>query len=175
MKRIYILLFLFLFLILEGVSIKFLPTNFVESGQMLVPHWILIILIFIEVFFDRENTYHALLYAFAFGLLIDIVYTGILGVYMFSYGIVIYLIHLMKKLLHGNFFVTLLFTIIGIICSDLLITFIFNLVDIIQVNWEQYWLIRLLPTVTINLVFFIIFYPIFVKRLKSWGSELNWD
>lgn len=175
MKRIFIFLFLFLFLILEGVSIKFLPTSFVQSGQMMVPHWVLIILILVEVFFDRENTYTALLFAFVFGLLIDIVYTGILGVYMFSYGIVIYLTHIMKRILHGNFFVTLLYTILGIICSDLLITFIFNLVDVIHVSWELYWIGRLLPTVILNLVFFIILYPIFVNRLRSWGNELTWD
>ncbi|WP_156291197.1 rod shape-determining protein MreD [Oceanobacillus salinisoli] len=175
MKRVYILLFLFLFLILEGVAIKFLPSSIVLSEQMMVPHWILLILIFVAVFFDKGHTYHAILYAIIFGFLVDIVYTGILGVYMFSYGIVVYIIHSLKKFLHGNFFVMLLFSILGLILSDLLITFIYDLVGIIKVSWEHYWLDRLVPTVILNLVFFIILYPILVKRLIAWGSEANWD
>jgi rod shape-determining protein MreD len=175
MKRIYILLFLFLFLILEGVAIKFLPSNIVLSDQMFVPHWILIILILVEMFFDRGNSYNALIYAFIFGLLIDVVYTGILGVYMFSYGIVIYMVHVSKKLLHGNFFVTFLFSIFGLVLGDLLITFIYDLVGVIKLSWEHYWLNRLLPTVLLNIVFFIIMYLFLVKRLMKWGSELTWD
>lgn len=175
MKRIFVLLFLFLFLILEGVAIKFLPSNIVLSDQMFVPHWILIILILVEMFFDRGSSYNALIYAFIFGLLIDVVYTGILGVYMFSYGIVIYMVHVSKKLLHGNFLVTFLFSILGLVLGDLLITFIYDLVGVIKVSWEHYWLNRLLPTVLLNIVFFIIMYLFLVKRLMKWGSELTWD
>ncbi|WP_085991783.1 rod shape-determining protein MreD [Oceanobacillus senegalensis] len=175
MKRIYIPLFLFLFLILEGIAIQFLPSNFLLRDSLMVPHWILILLIFISVFFDRTHTYYALLYAVIFGLLVDIVYTGILGVYMFSYALVIYIIHVLKKFLQGNFFVTFLFSILGLILSDYVITFIYNLVGIIEVNWDNYWLNRLVPTVTLNLAFFLIFYPILSKRLYKWGREMNWD
>ncbi|MFD1349279.1 rod shape-determining protein MreD [Oceanobacillus caeni] len=175
MKRIYILLFLFLFLILEGVAINFLPSSIVLGDKMFVPHWILIVLILIEMFFDRGNSYNALIYALVFGLLIDIVYTGILGVYMFSYGIVIYMVHVSKKFLHGNFFVTLLFSILGLVISDLLITFIYDLVGVITFSWQHYWLNRLLPTVLLNIVFFIIIYFLLVKRFNKWGSELSWD
>ncbi|WP_068674496.1 rod shape-determining protein MreD [Oceanobacillus sp. Castelsardo] len=175
MKRIYILLFLFLFLILEGVAIKFLPPSILLGDQMFVPHWILIVLILVEMFFDRGQSYNAILYAFIFGLLIDIVYTGILGVYMFSYGIVIYIVHVSKRFLHGNFFVTFLFSIFGLVLCDLLITFIYSLVGVIHLSWEHYWLNRLLPTVFLNIIFFLLMYFLLVKRFIKWGSELNWD
>ncbi|RKQ37912.1 rod shape-determining protein MreD [Oceanobacillus halophilus] len=175
MKRLYVPLILFLFLILEGVAIKFLPSRFVLGEQLMVPHWVLVLLIYVAVFYDRGNKSQAVIYAIIFGLLVDIVYTGILGVYMFSYAFVIYIIQNLKKLLHGNFFVMLLFSILGLVLSDMFITFIYDLVDIIVLNWDNYWLERLLPTVLLNLVFFVALYPILAKRLMEWGSENNWD
>src|SRR5690625_6724150 len=86
MKRLYLPLILFLFMVLEGVALELLPAKLVMSNSIIVPHWVFIFLAFIAVFFDEENTYYSVLYAVIFGLLIDVVYTGVLGVYMFSYA-----------------------------------------------------------------------------------------
>ncbi|MFD1850148.1 rod shape-determining protein MreD [Oceanobacillus bengalensis] len=174
MKRVYIPLFLFLLLILEGVATDFLPSDIVMGELLIVPHWLLVGLVFITLYYDRENTYYSVMYAIIFGLLVDVVYTGILGVYMFSYAAVVYLIHVLKKLLHVNLFVLLLMGIVGVGMSDLLIYISYTIVGIIDMFWKDYLFYRLLPTIGLNLVFFIILYPILMKRLKRWGSETNW-
>ena len=93
MKRLYLPLILFLFIVLEGVALDLLPVQLLSAQTLIVPHWVFIILIFIVIFYDKEDTYYSIVYAVIFGLLIDIVYTGILGIYMFSYGFGIYIIH----------------------------------------------------------------------------------
>ncbi|MEC5422043.1 rod shape-determining protein MreD [Virgibacillus sp. C22-A2] len=171
MKRLYIPLFLFLFLVLEGVALELLPVNLVMSNLYIIPHWVLVFLVLIAIFYDRENTYFSVLYGLIFGLLIDIVYTGILGVYMFSYGMVIYIIHGLIKLLHGNIHVSLLLGVTALVLADISINTVYTVVGITDMLWKDYFMVRLIPTVLSNLVFLLVLYPIMMKRLDRWGRE----
>src|SRR5690625_6893718 len=76
MKRLYVPLILLLFVVLEGVALDLLPVQLLNTKTLIVPHWVLIILIFIVIFYDLEDTYYSIIYGIIFGLLIDIVYTG---------------------------------------------------------------------------------------------------
>lgn len=171
MKRLYLPLILFLFVVLEGVALELLPSSLVMGDLLIIPHWVLIFLLFLAIFYDNESTYFSVLYALLFGLLIDVVYTGILGVYMFSYALVIYMLHGLKKMLHGNILVTILLGITGIAIADILINFIYMMVGLTETTWGDYFIYRLLPTILLNLVFLFILYPLFVKRLTRWGNE----
>lgn len=171
MKRLYLPLILFLFVVLEGVALELLPPKLVVSNLLIIPHWVLVLLVFQAIFYDRESTYYSVLYGLVFGLLIDIVYTDVLGVYMFSYALVIYIIHGLRKMLHGNIYVTLVLGIVGIMLADISINFIYTMVGITDMTWVDYMKYRLLPTVLSNLVFLLLLYPLFVKRFIRWGRE----
>lgn len=173
MKRLYLPLILFLFIVLEGVALDLLPVQLLSAQTLIVPHWVFIILIFIVIFYDKEDTYYSIVYAVIFGLLIDIVYTGILGIYMFSYGFGIYIIHELRRLVHANFYAVSIIGIIGITLTDLFIHTMYKMIGFADIMWEEYLLLRLLPTVLANLIFLIIFYPVFKKRFINWSSELS--
>ncbi|WP_099158654.1 rod shape-determining protein MreD [Virgibacillus ndiopensis] len=171
MKRLYLPLILFLFVILEGVSLELLPPKLVMSDLLIIPHWVLIFLVFVSIFYDKEQTYYSVLYGVIFGLLLDIVYTGVLGVYMFTYAIVIYIIHGLKKLLHANIHVTLLLGLIAITVADLLIYLIFFVIGLTEMSGEEYLFYRIIPTVLANLLFLLVLYPFLRKRLVKWSDE----
>src|SRR5690625_3745961 len=173
MKRLYLPLILFLFIVLDDLPIYLLPVQLLSAQTLIVPHWVFIILIFIVIFYDKEDTYYSIVYAVIFGLLIDIVYTGILGIYMFSYGFGIYIIHELRRLVHANFYAVSIIGIIGITLTDLFIHTMYKMIGFADIMWEEYLLLRLLPTVLANLIFLIMFYPIFKKRFINWGSELS--
>ena len=173
MKRIYLPLILLLFVVLEGVALDLLPMQLLSTKALLVPHCVLIILIFIVFFYDLVDTYYSIIYGIIFGLLIDVVYTGVLGIYMFSYGFVIYLIHELRKLVHTNFYAVTIIGIIGIILADVFIHTIYTMIGYADVLWDEYIMLRLVPTVLANLIILIILYPFLKKRLINWGSELS--
>lgn len=158
-------------MVFEGIGVDILPSSILDSPSQVIPHWVFIFLIFIVIFYEKENTYFSVLYSVIFGLLIDIIYTNILGVYMFSYAIVIYMIHILKRFFHENFSVTVLLGIIGILLADLTINIIYAFIGIASFDWADYFYYRLLPTVLANLVFLILFYPIFKRRLMKWKKE----
>lgn len=171
MSRIFLPLILLILVALEGVALDMLPSNLLNSNFMITPHWVLMFLVFVAIFYDRENSYYALLYAGIFGLLIDIAYTGILGVYMFTYGAVIYLIHGLKNMLHSNIYTVLLFGIIGVVIGDLIINIVFYVVGIMDGLWMDYLMYRLIPSVLANSIFVLLMYPLFAKRLAKWSNR----
>lgn len=173
MRRLLLPFILFLIVILEGVALELLPARLVTGDLLIVPHWALVFLVLISIFYDRENTYAAVIYGIIFGLLIDVVYTGVLGVYMFTYAFVIYIVHGFKKLLHANFYVTLLLGFIGIALSDIAIYLIFTVIGFTDIVWKHYVMYRLMPTILANLLFLTVLYPLVRKRLVKWREELH--
>lgn len=159
-------------MVLEGVALELLPHQLLMGAYMIVPHWLFVILIYIAIFYDRNDTYYAVLYALIFGLLFDVVYTGVLGVYMFSYALVIYIVRGLKKLLQGNFYVLLLLSAFGIAIAELSIYTIFVVIGLVDMPIETYLLNRLIPTVLMNLLFLIVIYPFIIKPMRKWGTEL---
>ncbi|HLR71677.1 MAG TPA: rod shape-determining protein MreD, partial [Pseudogracilibacillus sp.] len=93
MKRLLFLIILFGLLVLEGVAIDLLPAILTSSETLIVPHWVLIFLIIITLFYDTSETFFSIIYGVIFGFLIDVVYTDVLGVYMFVYPFTLYIVH----------------------------------------------------------------------------------
>lgn len=171
MKRLYLPLILLLFLVLEGVALDLLPIQLVNTKTIIVPHWVLIILIFIVIFYDLEETYYSILYGIIFGLLIDIVYTNILGVYMFAYFVSIYLVFIMGRSIRVNLLGAILLGIVGLTIVDSIIYFIYYFIGVTYISLGDYAYYRLLPTVLANIVFLIMLYPLLYKRLAHWQER----
>ncbi|WP_026906332.1 rod shape-determining protein MreD [Paucisalibacillus globulus] len=171
MRHIFLPLILLLLVALEGVALDILPSSLIDGDMMITPHWVLMFLVLIAIFYDRNNSYHSIIYAAIFGLLIDISYTGILGVYMFTYTVVIYIIRELRNILHSNIYSTLLFGIISIMIAELIINLIYYVVGIIDLIWMDYLMERLLPSILANFIFLLILYPLFAKRLEKWKNS----
>lgn len=173
MSRFYIPVLLFIVLILEGVALELLPNKLLTYQSTMIPHWILIFLILIAMFFDKDNTYFSIVYAIIFGLLIDIVYTEILGIYMFAYGLVTYIVLEIKNFVYENLIATILVGGVGVALADLLIYITYTVIDIVSMPWPSYLLYRLLPTILANIIFLLIMYLLFKKRLEKWQHDLS--
>ena len=171
MKKAYIPLILLVLVILEGLAINLLPKEIVLSDYLIIAHWVLAFLVYITVYYDEDDTYYSVIYAFIFGLFIDVIYTGILGVYMFSYGFVVYVMNRLRNLLYRHFYVLLLLGVIAFVMADFLIYIMYSVVGITDMVWQDYLLRRLLPTLAANLLFLLFLFPIFKKRLIRWSEE----
>lgn len=171
MRQIYILFILFFLVVLEGVSQDFLPESIISSDIMIVPHWIFVFLVLVSTFYDENSSYFSVILAIIFGLLIDIVYTDILGVYMIAYTITLFVHQKIARLFQSNFFMTFLFTLISILIADHIIYFLYLTIGKISLSWSDYSLLRLLPTIGANLLFLIIAYPISKNRLLAWSGK----
>ncbi|MDC3412470.1 rod shape-determining protein MreD [Terrihalobacillus insolitus] len=172
MKRFFLPLLLLLFLVFEGVAPEILPRDLINGKLYIIPHWVLVFSIMITIFYDLDHTFYAVLYGVIFGFIIDVVYTDVLGVYMFFYGVVNYFIHGLKLVLHSNLFIALLLVALGVTLADVGLYVTYNFIRIADVTWQDYAMSRLIPTVVANLFFLIVIYPLFKGKLEQW-SELQ--
>lgn len=171
MSRIYLPLILILLIVFQGVTVQLVPPIFAQNDLIVVVHTVFLFLVLFKLFYDLENTYNALILAIFSGLIIDIIYTDIIGVYMFSYGVMIYFVHGMRRLLHTNFYTATLITLLSVGFVDFSLYFIYQLIGITQMELIEYLSNRLIPTLTINMIIFFIFYLLFKKKLVQWSNE----
>src|SRR5690625_652483 len=118
MRRIFAPLILFLLIVLEVVSQLLLLEMFVSSQTLIFSYLVFIFFVLVAIFLYDENSFYAIIFAIIFVLLEDIVYKEFLGIYMIAYTITIFIVHQFIKIFQANFFMTLIFTMIGLFIVD---------------------------------------------------------
>lgn len=172
MKRIILPFILLIVLALEGVAIELLPVAFKASSLYIIPHWILLVLILATLIFDKGNTLTAIVYGAVFGLMIDIVYTGILGVYMFVIPFTLYIAGFLNRFLQTNWFMSLVITAVCLFITELSLYSIYSFIGTVTMTFSYFLSNRFLPTLIANLLFMvIIYYP--MEKLLFWINTEN--
>ncbi|UOQ86154.1 rod shape-determining protein MreD [Gracilibacillus salinarum] len=171
MKRMIpylIALICFLLVILEGiVSLMDLPL--VKEDWLVVSHFLFVFLIFVTIFFEKENTFYAITLSIVFSFIIDIIYTDVIGVYVFAYTVILYGVRILMKMLQSNLIIALLMTVIAVTATDILIFFLYNIIQVHDLSWHEYWRYRLIPTVLWNVITGAVMYALLAKRLTRWS------
>ncbi|WP_431804709.1 rod shape-determining protein MreD [Halobacillus andaensis] len=171
MIRFWISIIMVILLVFQGMAMSLLPSRIVYSELLVTPHWVLCLIMLVAIFFDKDETYHSVWYGLAFGLLIDVVYTGVLGVYMVTYAITAYVTHGLQKWFHANFVASLLLAILGVALADMILYFIYSFVQVTEMALGDYVSLRLIPTVLANALFFILLYPLLKNRVEEWSER----
>jgi rod shape-determining protein MreD len=144
--------------IFESTFVEFMPTKFFNSERILVPHLLLITILFLTIYVKSSM---GILYGFIFGLLFDIVYTEIIGIYLTLFPLTAYLISKLIKSLQTNFFIVTLVSLLGVAIVEigsLGFNFAIHKTDM---AFSVFMSFRLLPTLLYNLVITIlVIYPL---------------
>jgi rod shape-determining protein MreD len=139
-----------------------------DSDTFLVPRFVVVMVCFIGMFVSPMR---GVAYGMIFGLLYDLVFTDLVGVYMFSMGLTAYVTTFIARYFHGNIFVTLFVMIIGLSAFEFLIYGIYSLINIAEMKIEPFVYQRYLPTLLLNSVFVVlVYYP-----LRKWLINIAMD
>ncbi|RDU35055.1 rod shape-determining protein MreD [Neobacillus piezotolerans] len=158
MNRFFLPLLLFVFFTVESIFVQLLPSEFFYGKWILVPRFLIVALLLLSIYGSLK---HAILYGFAFGLLFDIVYTEIIGIYLFLFPLTIYLVMRAMKVLQANALVVTLAILAGIALLELVIYKMNSFLHITDISLKEFADMRLLPTLCLNLIFIAAaFYPL---------------
>lgn len=161
MKKLILPLLLTVLFVLESVFVDLLPSTLFNVDRMFIPHFVLIALIFIVVYYNHML---GLVYALIFGLLFDIVYTEIIGVYMFAYPIISYVLTKVVKVLQTNIFIISFLSVVGVAFLEFYVYAVNLIIGFTTINISVFINDRLFSTLVLNSVFVILIcYPF--KRL----------
>ena len=153
MKKLLLpLLFLFFF-ILESLFVQFLPATIFGDNYILVPHFLFVALIFLTIFVGKKQ---GIIYAVIFGLVFDIVYIEIIGIYLFLYPLICYIISKIMRIFHTNIIIAFLVTLVGIGLLELGVYEMDFIIHVTSLNFMSFIKMRLYPTLILNAVYIAI-------------------
>ena len=165
-KLLLPLLFLFLF-VFESIFIEFLPLKMFGNEVIFVPRLLLIAILFFTIFGDVKQ---GILTGFIMGLLFDVVYTGILGIYLVLFPLIAFLVSKIMKALQANAVILTFVSLVAITLLEFAVYEMNYLIKITNMEFSAFLEKRLLPTLILNLlVTIIIGYPLkrFFEKYKK--------
>lgn len=129
----------------------------------------LVMLWLVLSFFFEENIHIPLVWFAVFaGAVADLYYSGILGLFIFLYPLIIMVTRTLDRLMDRNFLNMILIFFIDLVVFELLNYLAYRIVGVIQQSFGDFLVDNLAPTLALNLVYFVIFFwPI--NRLYHWA------
>ncbi|NEU29770.1 rod shape-determining protein MreD [bacterium LRH843] len=169
MSRVYIPAAVFILLVIEGTLFQLLtpPQN---VDLILVPRFLVVMIVLIGIHFGRVSS---VTYGLIFGLLYDVVYTQLLGVYMFGFAFIGYVFAYHHKRIQDSILIQLLITSFAVIFFDYYQFGLYRLIGITDMSAELFLSVRLFPSILLNSSFMIIiYYPVktlfdYVKKQEN--------
>lgn len=171
MKRFFLPFLVLFAFICESSFAHLVHFSFVSEDYIFIPRFVLIFVIFITVYLNRTQ---GMVLGFFFGLLHDIVFIEVIGIYLFAYGILAYLIYKAMKVLHGHILIVWLLIVLSISVLEFYVYGVNYLIGATNISLYKFTTLRLLPTLSLNLVVAILFsYPIkvYLTKLKLEMTE----
>ncbi len=138
----------------DSLFMAFFPENAFQGTYIPVPRFFLMGLLFMAAFFNRNS---AIKYGFLFGFLFDMFYTGLLGAYMFFLPLIVFMSSKLTKWLHNTLPVFLIIVLFDLVALEMLIYGLNVLVQRTEFSFEEFAYVRLLPTLILNALFYIVF------------------
>lgn len=164
MIRIIIPFMITVLFFMEPIFSLFSPITFEEELFTLVPRFVLVSLLFTAVYGRRKD---AIIYGIVFGLLYDIFYIDIIGVYAFLYPMMCLLAVGVIRLIHDRIITVVILTLVLIGLLELLSYGFASLISITTIEFNVFVKGRLVPTIIANALFVIMFSWFFHKVIAE--------
>ncbi|GGE75683.1 rod shape-determining protein MreD [Priestia taiwanensis] len=154
MKRYFLpVLFVVLF-VSEGVFASIFPVVSVGKDVILVPYFLFIGILFMSAYYNQMQAFY---YGLIFGFLFDLVYTEVLGVYVFVFPILAFGFARAMKVLHSHLVIV---SVLSLIAINILEYYVYGFTLLIgksEMAATPFLLYRLFPSLLLNLVFLVLF------------------
>lgn len=139
--------------LLEPEFALFSPISWGDETLFLVPRFLILYLIFISIYYSRKR---AVIYGLIFGLLYDVFFIDIIGLYSFLYPLVCFLAGSTVKIIHQHLSITTILSLILVALMELVLYYFFLFIHFTTIPFTDFLSNRLLPTMIANLLFLVM-------------------
>ncbi len=161
---------LFLLFLLEGTLFQVFSPGIWGSTFVIIPNLTLCVIIMVALYLGRVE---GLWIGFAFGLLHDVVYGDVIGVYAFSMAFIGYFTGQLNQLFNQN----ILLLLVTIIFADLFflttIYGLFYLFGLTTASFEWTMFYHIFPSVMFNLAFSVLVYQPIRHLLSRMNNRME--
>lgn len=158
-----------LFFILESLFVELFPVRFIHN-RILVPHFLIAGIILLMIY-GKKNL--GIWYGLIFGLMFDLVYTEVIGIYLFMFPLTVYLVSKLMKILQTNIIIVPFVVLLGIALLEFAVYEMNFLIKITDMAFPQFINQRFIPTLILNFIFIIVMvYPL-KKQFEKLTEQLD--
>ncbi|MEK4486602.1 rod shape-determining protein MreD [Psychrobacillus sp. FSL H8-0484] len=154
MIRFLVIIVSVLLFYMEPIFGLFSPIELNGDFYVLVPRFLIMYLIFVSIYYDRKR---AMLYALFFGLLYDVFFIDIIGLYSFIYPLMCLVASFVVKFVHQHLIVATILTLILVAVVESLLFLFYTFIGIKTMSFTDFYQYNLIPTMIANLVFLLMF------------------
>lgn len=158
--------------IFESVFVELLPAKFFDGTRILVPHFLIVVIIFTTIYGTKKQ---GLMYGFIFGLLFDVVYTEVIGIYLFMIPLVAYITSWIMKILQSNIVLVSLVALTGVALLEFGVYGMNLIIGYTNMSFSSFVDSRLFPTLILNAIFILIVAFPLKKYLDHYAEILRND
>ncbi|MEK4230148.1 rod shape-determining protein MreD [Solibacillus sp. FSL H8-0538] len=142
-----------LLFLLESEFAMFSPIIINEHTVILVPRFLILYLIFIAIYYNRKR---AILYGLLFGILYDVFYIDIIGLYSVLYPLVCFIAGWSVKRIHPHLVFSTVLAIMLMTLLEFVLYEFFFLINFTAMPLDSFLSNRLIPTILANFLFLIM-------------------
>ena len=164
MIRSIIPLIAVLFFFLEPVFSLFSPIAFGDGLMTLVPRFVIVYLVFIAVYYNRQR---AIIYGIVLGLLYDMFYIDIIGLYAFLYPLICYIAAGIIRYMYKHIVTVMVLSLLLVVLLEVLSYTFVSVIGITSMEPSEFMTSRLIPTMIANSLFVVMFGWLFKKLLDK--------
>lgn len=158
---------LFISLFLDGSLSNVWAPFFFSYPYSMMSELVLLWLVF-AYYFEGNIEIPLVPFAFFAGAVVDVYFTGILGLDLFLFPLIVELTKILSRYFSPSFLTIILIYFIDIVVFVSLTYIAYLLVGITQMDLSDFLIYTLTPTLALNLVYFVVLYwPI--RRLFVWA------
>jgi rod shape-determining protein MreD len=158
--------------VFEGLFAQLWPGNWFGGDYIFVPRFLIMAIFFLTIYGSMK---HGIIYGFIFGMMFDVVYTEIIGIYLFMFPLAAYIFWNIMRIVDTNIVVV---SVVSIMCVAFLESgvYLMNLlIHIANMDFSSFARIRMIPTLILNLSFILLFAYPFKRQFEKFADSLRND
>lgn len=129
------------------------PIRMGENALIIVPRFLILFLIFVAVYYNRKRAY---IYAALFGLLYDVIYIDVIGLYTGLYVGVCFIAAWCVKFIHQHILIVTILAMLLMSVMEIILYYFYGFTGVTDMSIMEFLLHRLLPTVGANFIYLLL-------------------
>ncbi|MCS4485640.1 rod shape-determining protein MreD [Staphylococcus americanisciuri] len=162
-KAIYYVISALLCFYLDTLLTFLSPISIGHIRLIFVPHLVFLFLILITVY---RNTSTALVLGILIGIIQDVYFGQLYGLYLFGYLLTILIADKFIKVFFRDHVMVYWMILCGIVFLELFVVGVYSILGLIEFQFMSFLMFRLLPTLFLNALLLIFMYAIFGRKTK---------
>lgn len=159
----YFLIGIVLFYIDTAIGL-IIPMQIGTKDIIFVPHLTLMYLLIICVY---RSFGVAIILSTVLGLITDLYFGSFYGLYLFGYILFVVIQDFFFKTFYRDYTMLFFVVLLSTIFLEIYVAIIYSVLGLIAFNLFEFVLYRLIPTLGLNFILLIIFYPIIIKFFRK--------